>query len=277
MEELQIPDEGNNLSFEDFKNENGMTFWWASDLMIMLGYKEMKSFQKVLDRATKAFVSLNIPHYENIISYQREDNGISSQDFKLSRFACYLVVINGDPKKKQVAEAQGYFAQQTRKFELLVQGQNEIERILIRDELIEGNKSLASIGKQAGGTGFDYAKFQNAGYLGMYNMPSWKLEKKRGVKKGTLMEFMGRTELAANLFRVTQTEERIKNSGIRGQSKLEQTHFEVGKEVRNMVEKNVGRSPENLIQEEQLSVLKKSFKRGHKQMLSEDKSKKKPS
>jgi DNA-damage-inducible protein D len=275
MEELQIPSEANNLSFEDFKNENGMTFWWASDLMIMLGYKDMKSFQKVLDRATKAFVSLNIPHYENIISYQRENNGISSQDFKLSRFACYLVVINGDPKKKQVAEAQAYFAQQTRKFELLVQGQNEIERILVRDELIEGNKSLASIGKQAGGAGFDYAKFQNAGYLGMYNMPSWKLEKKRGVKKGTLMEFMGRTELAANLFRVTQTEERIKNSGIKGQSNLEQTHYAVGKEVRNIVEKNVGRSPENLIQEEQLSVLKKSLKRGHKQMLSEDKSKKK--
>ncbi len=275
MDELQTNDQSNIPSFEDFKNENGMTFWWATDLMTMLGYKDMKSFQRVLDRATKAFVSLNIPHYENIVSYQRENDGISSQDFKLSRFACYLIVMNGDPKKVEVAQAQAYFAQQTRRFEMLVQGQNEFERILIRDELIEGNKSLASIGKQAGGQGFDYAKFQNAGYRGMYNMPSWKLEEKRGVQKGKLMEYMGRTELAANLFRVTQTEERIKNSGVTGQKKLEQTHYDVGREVRNIVEKNVGKSPENLPQEKQLSDVKKELKQDHKKMLKEDKLKKK--
>lgn len=275
MDELQTTDQSNNPSFEDFKNENGMTFWWATDLMIMLGYKDMKSFQRVLDRATKAFVSLNIPHYENIVSYQRDNGGISSQDFKLSRFACYLVVMNGDPKKVEVAQAQVYFVQQTRKFEMLAQSHDEFERILIRDELIEGNKSLASIGKQAGGQGFDYAKFQNAGYRGMYNMPSWKLEEKRGVQKGKLMEYMGRTELAANLFRVTQTEERIKNSGVTGQKKLEQTHYDVGREVRSIVEKNVGKSPENLIQEKQLSDVKKVLKQGARKMLKEDKSKKK--
>ncbi|MFY9159633.1 BRO family protein [Aquirufa ecclesiirivi] len=275
MDELQTTDQSNNPSFEDFKNENGMTFWWATDLMTMLGYKDMKSFQRVLDRATKAFVSLNIPHYENIVSYQRDNGGISSQDFKLSRFACYLVVMNGDPKKVEVAQAQVYFVQQTRKFEMLAQSHDEFERILIRDELIEGNKSLASIGKQAGGQGFDYAKFQNAGYRGMYNMPSWKLEEKRGVQKGKLMEYMGRTELAANLFRVTQTEERIKNSGVTGQKKLEQTHYDVGREVRSIVEKNVGKSPENLIQEKQLSDVKKVLKQGARKMLKEDKSKKK--
>ena len=155
----------NALSFEDFKNENGTTYWWASDLMIMLGYKEMKSFQKVLDRATKAFVSLNIPHYENIIAVQREQNGHIFQDFKLSRFACYITVMNGDPKKIEVAEAQSYFAQQTRKFELYIQNSDQIERILIREELSEGNKSLASVVKQANVE--DFAKFQNAGYLGM--------------------------------------------------------------------------------------------------------------
>lgn len=266
--------ENTSLTFEDFKNQNGITFWWATDIMIMLGYKEMKSFQKVLDRATKAFVSLNIPHYENIIATQRTIKNDTFQDFKLSRFACYIAVMNGDAKKIEVASAQVYFAQQTRKFELFIESQNDLDRLLIRDELTEGNKSLASIGKQAGGLNFDYAKFQNAGYLGMYNMPSWKLEKKRGVKKGSLMDYMGRTELAANLFRVTQTEERIKNKNITGQANLEATHFQVGREVRNIVEENVGKTPENLIQEKQLSDVKKEIKKGHKKMLNEDNKKK---
>lgn len=257
----------NSLSFEDFKNENGITFWWASDLMVMLGYKDMKSFQKVLDRATKAFVSLSIPHYENIIAEQREKDGRFFQDFKLSRFACYITVMNGDPKKFEVAEAQVYFAHQTRKFELYIQNSDQIERLLIREELTEGNKSLASVVKQAKVE--DFAKFQNAGYIGLYNMPSWQLENKRGIKKGKLMDYMGRTELAANLFRVTQTEERIKNKKVTGQLNLEQTHFQVGKEVREIIQKNVGKNPENLPVEKQLSDVKKELKDGHRKMLKE--------
>lgn len=259
---------GQELSFEDFKQENGIAYWWATDLMKMLGYPNMKSFQKVLDRTTKAFVSLNIPHYDNIIATTRSTGEESFQDFKLTRFACYMSVMNGDPKKPEVAQAQAYFAQQTRKFELYVENHQGIDRLYIRDELTEGNKSLNSALKHAGVQ--DYAKFTNAGYLGMYNMPSWKLEQKRGVKKGKLMDFMGRTELAANLFRVTQTEERIKNKGIRGQHNLEQTHFQVGKEVRDMVVRNVGKSPENLPQEKQLPDVKKGLKAGYKAMQKED-------
>jgi DNA-damage-inducible protein D len=187
--------------------------------MQMLGYPNMKSFQKVLDRATKAFVSLNIPHYDNILAQQRVIDGITTQDFKLTRFACYLTVMNGDPKKKEVAQAQSYFAQQTI----------------------------------------------------IYNMASWELEKRRGVKKGKLMDYMGRTELAANLFRITQTEERIKNKGIFGQDNLEQTHYQVGKEVRKIVQENVGKAPENLPQAKQLPEVKKELKEGYKKMRKEDK------
>ncbi len=273
MSDLIHNTENGKLSFEDLKKENGITYWWASDLMKMLGYPNMKSFQKVLDRATKAFVSLNIPHYENILAEQRTIEGVSFQDFKLTRFACYMCVMNGDPKKVEVAQAQVYFAQQTRKFELYIENNQEIDRLLIREELTEGNKSLNSIIKQAGVE--DYAKFTNAGYLGMYNMPSWQLEKKRGIHKGKLMDFMGRTELAANLFRVTQTEERIKNKGIKGQPNLEQTHFQVGKEVRDIIKRNVGKNPENLPQEKQLPEVKKELKEGYKKMAKEDKSKKK--
>lgn len=271
MSDIENTEQG--TTFEDFKNENGMTYWWASDLMVMLGYKDMKSFQKVLDRATKAFVSLNIPHYENIVAKQRDINDNTIQDFKLSRFACYIAVMNGDPKKLEVAKAQSYFAQQTRRFEIIAQSGNEIDRMLIREELSDGNKSLASVAKQSGV--MDYAKFQNAGYLGMYNMESWKLDKMRNVKKGTLMDHMGRTELAANLFRVTQTEERIKNKEVKGQKNLEQTHFQVGKEVRNIIIKNVGKTPEKLPLEKKIGDVKKELKDGHKKMLKEDGEKKK--
>ncbi len=273
MSELEKIDGNQVPSFEDFKNENGLTFWWASDLMKMLGYKDMKSFHKVLDRATKAFVSLNIPHYENIIAEAREIGNEKVQDFKLTRFACYIVVMNGNPKITEVASAQVYFAQQTRKFELYIQSNNELDRILIREELTEGNKSLASIAKSAGVV--DFAKFQNAGYLGMYNMKSWELENKRGIKKGKLMDYMGRTELAANLFRVTQTEERIKSKKITGQANLEQTHYQVGREVREIIQKNAGKNPESLSQEKELPHVKKELKEGYKRMNEEDKKEKK--
>lgn len=268
MGELTKSD-GEKLTFEDFKNENGITYWWASDLMQMLGYTNMKSFQRVLDRATKAFVSLNIPHYDNIIAITRETENNQFQDFKLTRFACYLTVMNGDPKKIEVAEAQVYFAQQTRKFELYLENNNEIDRLLIREEVSEGNKSLSSIIKKSGVK--DYPKFANAGYLGMYNMENWKLAKKRNVKKEKLMDTMGRTELAANLFRITQTEERIKSKGVHGQNELEQTHYQVGKEVRKIVIENVGKTPENLIQEKELPNIKKELKDGYKKMIKEDK------
>jgi DNA-damage-inducible protein D len=130
----------------------------------MLGYPDMKSFQKVIDRATKAMISLNINHYENIIA----TNINEKQDFRLTRFACYLIAMNGDPKKTEVATAQAYFVNQARQFELYLESQNEIERIISREEFADGYKLLSSTAKQAGVV--DYARFTNAGYLGMYNM-----------------------------------------------------------------------------------------------------------
>lgn len=270
MSDIQHVEE-NSLSFEDFKNQNGITYWWASDMMTMLGYPNMKSFQKVLDRATKALVSLGIPHYENIVIATKTVDGAEFTDFKLTRFACYLVAMNADPKKSEVAHAQAYFIQQTRMFEICIQDSDQLDRILIREELIEGNKSLASVAKSAGAT--DYARFQNAGYLGMYNMYNWQLAKKRGLDKSKLIDNMGRTELAANLFRITQTEEYIKNHEITGQTKLENAHKYVGSEVRKLVVKNTGKNPEELPQERQLPDVKKDLKKGYKEMQKIDKKK----
>lgn len=269
---IPFENEGKELTFENFKNENGTTFWWASDLMKMLGYRDMAGFQKVINRATKAFVSLNIPYYDNIIPITRDIDGKDCQDFKLSRFASYLVTMNGDPKKSEVAIAQTYFAAQTRKFELYVENSGQFDRLLIREELTDGNKSLGSVAKAAGVT--NYAFFHDAGIRGLYNMSTNDLRKKRNLSpKDNVADFMGRTELAANLFRVTQTEERIKNKGIKGQLALEQTHKQVGQEVRSIVQKNVGKSPEDLEKEKQLPQIKKELKDGYKKMLKEDKQK----
>ncbi|MFP9119261.1 BRO family protein [Flavobacterium sp. RNTU_13] len=270
-DQIKNIEERESFTFEDLKNEDEIIYWWTSDIAKLLGYPNVKAFQKVLDKATKTFVSLGIPHYENIIAQTHEVDGEQVQDFKLTRFACYIAVMNGDPKKVEVAKAQVYFATQTRKFELSIENPNQFDRIIIRDEITDGNRSLASTAKQAGVT--DFAKFQNAGYLGMYNMMSYKLEQKRGLAKGKLMDNMGRTELAANLFRITQTEERIKNKNIKGQDNLESAHFAVGREVRNIIVKNVGKNPENLPQEKQLPEVKKELKKGYKNMSLEDKNK----
>jgi len=250
----------NTPDFEDFRNENGLTYWWASDLMAMLGYSEISAFKKAIDRAMKACISLNIDCFDNFTRVDRE--GI--EDYKLSRFGCYLTAMNADSKKPEVAKAQIYFIEQTRKFEILVQKSDEFERLTIRDEIKEGNKSLMSVASRAGVT--DFGRFANAGYMGLYNMQNWQSK--------DLQDRMGRTELAANLFRITQTEERIKNHNIRGQVNLESTHQAVGKSVREIILKNTGKSPEELPMERKIQEVQKELKGGYKKMVQADNQKK---
>lgn len=271
MSDLPQLFEADYLSFEDYKQENGISFWWASDLRKMLGYKDDKSFERAIGRAIKACITLNIPQEDNFIHSTREISGITVKDCKLTRFACYMVVMNADPKKEAVAQAQVYFAEQTRKFELFIQNSDQIDRLLIRDEIKEGNKALTHVAAKAGVS--DYARFHNAGFSGLYNMLNVELAKKRNIDSSKLFDHMGRTELAANLFRITQTEERIKNFNIQGQSALEKTHFSVGREVREIIQKNTGKSPEHLPLEKKLPEIQKELKKGYKNMLKEDKKK----
>lgn len=261
---MDISTSDGELSFEDFKNQNGITYWWASEFRLMLGYDSDKSFQNVINRAIKAFMSLGIDYFDNIIRVEREKDGETRGDYKLTRFACYMIAMNGDPKKPEVAVAQAYFATQARRFELSVENPEGIDRLLIREELREGHKGLGSTAKEAGVE--DYAKFTNAGYRGMYNTTAASLAKRRGTTTAKLFDTMGRTELAANLFRITQTEERIKSQQVRGQSSLEQTHRDVGREVRDFVVRNVGTAPEALPQSQPLPEVKKILKKGQREM-----------
>lgn len=261
------------LTFEDLSNENGFTFWWASDLCNIMNYANMQSFEKVIERGRRAIEGAGIDSYSNIILENKEENGKIIRDFKLSRFACYIIIMNASATKPEVAKAQAYFAFKTRELELIHQDKEQIDRIVIRDELAEGQKQLSSTVKNAGVR--DYARFQQAGFKGLYNMFNSDLAKRRKIDKKKIYDTMGRTELAANLFRITQTEEKIKNQNIKGQDNLESAHYNVGKEVRKIIQQNTGVSPENLKQEKTIPELKKEIKKTSKELSKTDKKKKK--
>lgn len=255
------------LTFEDFRNQNGMTYWWASDVCLMLGYKDVEAFSGVIQKVTRAFTSLDIDPFTNIMWAEREGGKV---DYKLSRFACYLAAQNGNPRKPEVARMQAYFAAQVRQMECLKTG-DAIERLVIRKDLIDGNKGLADAAQGAGVT--DYARFMNRGFIGMYNMANIQLAKRRGVDTSKLYDTMGRAELAANLFRVTQTEARIRANGIKGQTAAEMAHQAVGHEVRRMVVENTMRTPEELPQEQPLPEARKALKQEYRDMKRIDKQK----
>jgi DNA-damage-inducible protein D len=255
-------------TFEDFKHENGKIYWWATEFSQMLGYNDLKSFKSVIDRATKAMISLNIDQFNNIEHIKRNVGKEEIDDYKLTRFACYLLAMNANPKKQRVAEAQAYFAQQTRNFELYLEEQS-IDRIIKREDLVDKNKQLNAVVYNAGCS--DFAKFTNEGYMGMYNMYNWQLAKRRNIPKDKLMDYMGSVEYAANIFRAATTAERIKNYNVHGQVELENTHRKVGGIVRKMVKETVGKFPEELPKERPLPTVKKDIKTISKEIAKIDK------
>lgn len=258
--------EGTGLSFEDFRHENGHTFWWASDLQRMLAYDTWKSFFKVIAKAQKLLASIEVPVSEHILASERagEEEGLPVQDFKLTRFACLVIVIQADASKPEVARAQVLLAGQARLLqEAFERGAVDLDRLVVREEIKEGNVSLSSVLKKYGGfrDPRDYAIFHNAGYLGMYNMGQDRLMQRRGIKdKRKIFDTMSRAELAANLFRITQTEEYLKkHPGLRP-VEMNNAHKRVGQEVRDLVKRNTGVAPEDMPQELPLPAMKKALK-----------------
>lgn len=263
-----------HAGFEALGHENGFRFWWASDLAILLGYDCVGNFRKAVERAMIALNSLNIPVFDNIVQVPREIEGRSVQDYKLSRFACYLSAMNGDPKKSQVAKAQAYFVAWAEAVRCSLEQADGVERVAIRAEISDHEKTLSGVAHLAGVQ--NYAFFQNAGYRGLYNMDLRKIRLRKGVPDGrSPLDFMGKTELAANLFRVTQTEEKIRVDSVRGQPALERTAENVGHEVRATMIRISGTRPEDLPPVEDIKSVHKKLKSSHREIRKLDQSPKK--
>ncbi len=263
----------NRPDFNSISNQNGFTYWFASDLRSMLGYQSEASFNGVIQRAISACSTLKVDIFDNFVQESREVDGKRITDYKLSRFACYLIAMNGDPKKEEVAMAQGYFATIAEAFQRYVEQAEQVDRILIREEITDHEKSLSSTAKKAGVT--NYSFFQNAGYRGMYNMNVSQLKSLKNIPKGrTPLDFMGKEELAANLFRVTQTEAKIRNEGIKGQKASENAAHGVGQKVRETMKQISGTTPEALPPTEDIRKVRGDLKYSAKQFAKIDKKKK---
>jgi DNA-damage-inducible protein D len=239
-------------SFEDLGKQNGEIHWTEEILMKSLGYETIQSFRKAINRAKQACLSLNLTCEEHFVLQ-------SDGSHLLTRFACYLIAMNGDSRKPQVASAQAWFATLAQTFSSSLEHADGIDRLLIRDEVTDGQKSLASTAKAHGVVRYDI--FQNKGYMGMYNMSLDRLCGFKGVPQGQkLIDCMGKSELAAHLFRITQTDDKIKKEGIRGQFHLEKAAHDVGRKVRDTVIELSGTAPENLSLAENVNSVQKKSK-----------------
>lgn len=254
-------EEKNNYTeslFESIRHVNkyGQEFWYARDLQIALEYTEWRNFCKVIDKAKEACRGSNNAVSDHFVDVNKIVNaGVTSKDIgdiQLSRYACYLIVQNGDPRKKVIALGQTYFAVKTRQQELIENYENLSEdqkRIAIRQEMKEHNKMLVAAAKDAGvETTLDYAIFQNYGYMGLYGgLKASDIKERKGLKKSQdILDYMGYEELAANLFRATQTEAKLRRENIQGKQEANKTHFEVGKKVRDTIKDLGGTMPEDL-------------------------------
>lgn len=246
-------------TFESIKhvNEYGYEFWYARELQSVLEYTEWRNFQKLIEKAQTACENSDMAVDECFVEVNKTspmpNGGVKLiDDYILSRYACYLIVMNGDPRKEVIAVGQTYFAVKTRQQELIDhydELSEEQKRLAIRKEMIAHNKSLAEAAQMAGvEAGRDFAIFQNKGYQGLYGGLGVKeIHERKGLKKNEkIPDHMGSTELAANLFRATQTDEKLRRENIQGKEKANQTHYEVGRKVRQTIAELGGTMPEDL-------------------------------
>ena len=245
--------------FEDIKHldEQGNEYWTARELMPILEYTKWQNFAPLVGKAKKACASSDnavSDHFTEVSKMVILGSGAAREveDFHLSRYACYLIAMNGDPRKRAVALAQTYFAVKTRQQELVENYDSLSEdqkRLAIRHEMREHNKALAAAARDAGVISrMDYAIFQNAGYKGLYGgLGAKDIHKRKGLKKSQqILDHMGSTELAANLFRATQTEEKLRRDEVQGKENANATHYGVGKKVRQTIAELGGTMPEHL-------------------------------
>ncbi|WP_416777028.1 DNA damage-inducible protein D [Xenorhabdus budapestensis] len=253
--------EHHHQPFEEIKlfSDEGVEYWSARELAPLLDYKDWRNFQKVLNKAIQACEASNQePSYHFVEANKMVTLGSGAErkidDINLSRYACYLVVQNGDPSKPVIAAGQTYFAIQTRRQELaddetFKKLQEDEKRLFLRNELKEHNKQLVETAQRAGvETNIDFAIFQNHGYQGLYGGLDQKaIHQRKDLKKSQrILDHMGSTELAANLFRATQAEDKLRRDNVKSKTQANQTHFDVGRKVRDTIQELGGTMPEDL-------------------------------
>ena len=263
----------NNI-FEQIKkvNEYGQEYWSARDLSKILGYTEYGKFLPAIERAKESCKNSgqNIDdHFAGVSDMVKIGSGAERtvSDYSLSRYACYLIAQNGDPRKEEIALAQTYFAIQTRKQEVQQQLIEDNKRVYLRDEMKTHNKQLAQAVKEAGV--INYANFQDYGYIGLYGgLRQRDIHAKKKLKqKEAILDHMNSEELAANLFRATQAEAKLKRENILGQHKANQAHLDVGKKVRQTIKELGGTMPENLPIPDNIKESKKRLKNSKKKLM----------
>ena len=268
MNELML----NNSIFENVKHvdENGNDYWLARELMVVLEYKRWDKFNNVINNATISCKNSNYAiddHFSHLGKMVEIGSKTKRkiEDYKLSRYACYLIAQNGDSRKKTIALAQTYFAVQTRKQEISEREYSSLtedeKRFYQRNLTKKGNYSLNQAAKDAGVKNFD--KFHNAGYKGLYNGETANdIAKRKGLRyREDILDNMGSDELIANLFRISQTEQKLKRDNVKGEVNANDVHYEVGKKIRNTIKELGGTMPEDYpTPEKSLKVLEKENK-----------------
>jgi DNA-damage-inducible protein D len=243
--------------FEDIKHidEYDNEYWLARELQIVLGYNQWRSVSDLIKRAKIACKESNHAVKDHF-AVQRKMIKIAKGaerkviDYRLSRYACYLIVMNGNPKKEIIALGQTYFAIQTRKQELLEDELKNLsednKRVIIRKQVKEGNLGLNRTAVNSGVK--NMAEFHNAGYKGLYNGETANdIAKRKELNyRQDILDFMGSEELAANLFRITQTDSKLKRDEVDNEYDANSIHYNVGKEVRNSIKRMGGNMPEDL-------------------------------
>lgn len=268
MSKKQLPVLGEK-SFEDLKhaNEHGAEYWEARELQPMLGYSQWRRFEDAIKRAMiSCEKSGNDPSHHFAGAGKPITGGKGAvqvvNDYQLSRFACYLIAQNGDPRKAEIANAQKYFAVQTRRQELSEEHAADLERLELRRQASQEFKALSGAAREAGVQSKMFGVFHDAGYKGLYGGLGNEAIKtrKRIPAKENLMDRMGTTELAANQFRMTQTRDKLARERVHDQQQAIQTHEQVGKEVRVAIQRIGGVMPENLPPEEHIKQVAKRLK-----------------
>ena len=247
----------NNKSFKDIKHidENGIEFWYARELMKVLSYKDWRYFDAVIEKAKVACQNSEIPYIDHfVVNNKMVQIGSGAKreqkDYRLTRYACYLIAQNANPRLKIVALAQTYFAVQTRKQEISEKEYTMLtedeKRFYQRNLTKKGNYSLNQAAKNAGVKNFD--KFHNSGYKGLYNGETADdIAKRKGLRyREDILDNMGSEELAANLFRITQIESKLKKDNIQTEKEANKTHYNVGAKVRKTIKELGGTMPEDL-------------------------------